>query len=303
MAIATTTDGTELYYEVKGSSTDPTILLVMGFTAQLTAWPERFVENLAARGFQVVLFDNRDCGLSSKSPGVFDGAVDLLFRAQAGEDVSAEAPYTLSDMANDAIAVLDAVGVAAAHVVGASMGGMISQHLAIEHADRVLSLTSIMSTTGNSEVGGGDPEVLAALLTPAPTERLASIAHGVEVNRMISGPLWERELAQERTAANWDRSFHPDGASYQIAAMAASGDRTEKLTTIDVPTLVLHGRADKLIGVSGGLATAEAIPEADLVVLGQMGHDLPELLWPQILDAITSNTQRAASDLTESPAA
>ncbi len=292
MPIATTSAGIELYYEVKGQSDNPTILLVMGFTAQLTAWPEGFVDGLVGRGFQVVLFDNRDCGLSSKSPGAFDGAVELLFRAQAGEDVSADAPYTLSDMASDALAVLDAVNVDAAHIVGASMGGMIVQHMAIEHPTRVLSMTSIMSTTGNGEVGTGDPEVMGALLTPAPLEREASIANGVEVNRLIAGPLWDRALAEERTAANWDRSFHPEGATYQIAAIAASGDRTEKLKSVRTPTLVLHGRADALISYSGGAATAEAIPEADLLILAQMGHDLPEALWPQTIDAIEANTKR-----------
>lgn len=292
MPIATTPDGIELYYEVKGSSADPTILLVMGFTAQLTAWPEGFVDGLTSRGYQVVSFDNRDCGLSSKSPGMFEGAIELLFRAQAGEDVSADAPYTLSDMANDAVAVMDAVEVDAAHIIGASMGGMIAQHMAIEHPDRVLSLTSIMSTTGNGEVGNGDPEVMGALLTPAPLEREASIAYGVEVNRLISGPLWDRALSEERTAENWDRSFHPAGATYQIAAIAASGDRTEKLASVKTPTLVLHGRADKLISYSGGVATADAIPEADLLILGQMGHDLPEPLWAQALNAIEANTRR-----------
>lgn len=293
MPIAQSVDSVDLYYEVKGRSDDPTIMLVMGFTAQLTAWPDGFVDALNSRGFRVVMFDNRDSGLSSKSEGTLDTAVDLLFRAQAGEDVSSEAPYTLTDMAADAMAVMDASETEAAHIVGASMGGMISQHLAMEHPERVMSLTSIMSTTGDGEVGGGDPEVLGALLAPAPLERDASIAHGVEVNRLIAGPLWDRALAEERTAFNWDRSFHPNGAGFQIGAMASSGDRTERLGSITAPTLVIHGRADTLISFSGGVATAEAIPGADLLLLAQMGHDLPEALWPQVCDAIEFNSKRS----------
>lgn len=294
MPTATTDSGTELYYEVKGRSDDPTLLLVMGFTAQLIAWPEGFVDLLTTRGFRVVMFDNRDSGLSSKTPGVLDAAVEMLFRAQAGEDVSTDVPYSLSDMAQDAIAVLDAAGAESAHVVGASMGAMISQHLAIEHADRVRSLTSIMSTTGDGSVGGGDPEVVAALVTPAPLERDASIAHGVEVNRLISGPLWDRALAAERTAEAWDRCFHPPGASFQLGAMAASGDRTERLRSVKAPTLVVHGRHDRLIDKSGGIATAEAIEHSDLLLLGQMGHDLPSAIWNQMADAITTNTMKAS---------
>lgn len=292
MAFATSADGTELFYEVRGRTDDPTMLMVTGFTAQLITWPNDLVDALTARGFRVVLFDNRDCGLSSKSSGTFDGAVELLLKAQAAQDVSGQSPYSLSDMANDAMAVLDQVGAGSAHIVGASMGGMIGQHLALEHPKRVRSLVSIMSTTGNSEVGAGDPMVLASLLTPGPLEREASIAHGVEVNRQISGPLWDRASAEERTAAGFDRSFHPDGASFQIAAMATSGDRTEQLTAVTAPTLVIHGREDKLIDFSAGLATAQAIPKSDLLLLGRMGHDLPEALWQQILDAIEHNTNR-----------
>jgi pimeloyl-ACP methyl ester carboxylesterase len=203
-----------------------------------------------------------------------------------------EAPYTLSAMAADAVGLLDALDIRAAHIVGASMGGMIVQTMAIEHPDRVLSLTSIMSTTGHTEVGQPDPESILALLSPAPTDREGAIKQNVETARVISGDLFDEETARSIATESYDRCFHPAGFAFQLVAIAASGDRTEGLAGVDVPTLVIHGRQDSLVTPSGGEATAAAIPGADLLVLGQMGHDLPERYWPQIADAIFNTAAR-----------
>lgn len=285
-------DGVRLHYEVTGDESGEPLLLVMGFTAQMTAWPDGFLHLLANAGFRVIRFDNRDCGLSTKSEGPPPNAPALMMRALSGEDVSVDVPYTLRDMALDGIAVLDDLGIDRAHVVGASMGGMIVQTMAFECPDRLLSVTSIMSTTGNPRVGQAEPEAMQALLTPPPEGREAAIAHAVRVNQRISGPLWDEGEALTRATNAYDRSFHPVGAAFQLAAIAASGDRTERLRSVQVPMLVIHGRVDPLITLSGGLATAEAVPGADLLVFGHMGHNLPALYWPQTVDAIAGLAQR-----------
>ena len=186
----------------------------------------------------------------------------------------------------DEVFVKKALDIGAAHIVGASMGGMIAQMIAIEHPDRVLSLTSIMSTTGASDMGQPDPEAMMALLTPPPTDREGAIASTVETSRIIGGSLFDEADARARAAEAYDRCFHPAGAAFQIAAIAATGDRTERLRQVQVPTLVIHGREDSLVTLSGGEATAAAVPGADLLVLGQMGHDIPRVYWPQVADAI-----------------
>jgi pimeloyl-ACP methyl ester carboxylesterase len=281
----------EICYESFGDDNAPTVLLVMGLGAQMTLWSAGFVSELLDRGFRVVRFDNRDCGLSSKSQGDPPDAATLLMAAMAGQPV--DAPYTLSDMAADAVGLLDRLGIGAAHIVGASMGGMIVQTVAIEHPDRVLSLTSIMSTTGDTSFGQADPEALTALLQPPPSDRTAAIARSVEVSRVIAGPLFDEADAQARAREAYDRSFHPVGTLFQIAAIAASGARTEYLKQLDVPTLVVHGREDSLINLSGGVHTAEVIPGADLLVFGQMGHDIPAIYLPQLADAIFGIACRA----------
>ncbi len=284
-------DDIEICYESFGPDEAPTCLLVMGLGAQMVVWPLGLISELLDRGFRVVRFDNRDVGLSTKSTGPVPDVAAIMAANAAGEAI--EAPYSLSDMAADAIALLDHLGIDQAHIVGASLGGMISQHIAIEHPDRVASLTSIMSTTGASDVGQSDPDALVALLTPAPVERHASIEHNVNVTRIIAGPLFDEEVAREGARERFDRSFTPDAGPFQIAAMAVSGDRTERLGSITCPTLVVHGQQDPLVTVSGGLATAAAIPGADLMVLADMGHDLPPLYWGQIADAITGIARRS----------
>jgi pimeloyl-ACP methyl ester carboxylesterase len=288
-------DGVQLHYETMGDADGVPLLLVMGFTAQLTAWPAGFCAALVDRGFRVVRLDNRDCGLSTKTEGPPPSAPALMLRSYAGEDITADVPYTLADMARDALAVLDDLGIERAHVVGASMGGMIVQELAAGFPDRLLSATSIMSTTGDTSVGQARPGVMEALMTPPPEGRDAVIAHAVGVNQKIAGPLWDEGEALARATAAYDRSFHPVGALFQMAAIAASGNRTERLRSVTVPTLVIHGREDPLIGLSGGLATAEAIPGADLLVLGHMGHNLPAKYWGQIAAAIGALAERGTS--------
>ncbi len=268
----------EICYESFGPDDAPALLLVMGLGAQMTLWSPGFVSELLDRGFRVIRFDNRDVGLSSKTAGDPPDVMALYAKSIAGEPV--DAPYTLSTMADDAVGLLDALGVEAAHIVGASMGGMIVQMMAIEHADRVLSMTSIMSTTGATDVGQPDPAAIGALLAPPATNREDAIASNVTTSRIIAGSLFDEDEARARAREGYDRCFHPAGPAFQIAAIAATGDRTERLRDLQVPTLVVHGREDPLVTLSGGEATAAAVPEADLLVFGKMGHDVPRSTGP-----------------------
>lgn len=284
----------DICYESYGPDDAPALLLVMGLGAQMTLWSPGFVSTLLERGFRVIRFDNRDVGLSTKSEGPPPDVMAIYASALAGEPV--DAPYTLSTMAADAVGLLDALGITAAHVVGASMGGMIVQMMAIEHPDRVLSMTSIMSTTGASDVGQPDPSAIQALLTPPPTERAGAVDATVAMSRIIGGSLFDEADARARATEAYDRCFHPAGAAFHIAAIAATGDRTERLRSVQIPTLVVHGREDPLVTPSGGEATAAAIPGADLVMLSRMGHDIPELYWPHIADAIVNTVEMAATN-------
>ena len=274
----------EICYESFGESDAPPLLLVMGLGAQMTSWSAGFVSELLDRGFRVIRFDNRDSGLSTKTDGPPPDVMAMYAAFAAGQPI--EAPYTLSLLAADAVGLLDALDIPAAHIVGASMGGMIVQTIAIEYPDRVLSLTSIMSTTGHTEVGQPDPEAMLALMSPVPEGRSAAIDATVNTSRLISGDLFDEVESRRLATESYDRCFHPAGTVFQIVAIAASGDRTAALEQLDVPTLVVHGRQDPLIALSGGEATAEAVPGADLLVFGLMGHDLPRRYWPQLADAI-----------------
>ena len=280
----------EICYESFGPSDAPPLLLVMGLGAQMTLWSPGFVSELLERGFRVIRFDNRDVGLSTKSDGDPPDVMALYAKSLAGEPV--EAPYTLSTMAADAVGLLDALDIPAAHIVGASMGGMIVQTMAIEHPDRVLSMTSIMSTTGAGDVGQPDPSAIGALLTPPPIDRDGAVEATVATSRIIGGSLFDEDDAQARAREAYDRCFNPAGSAFQIAAIAASGDRTERLGGVSIPTLVVHGREDPLVTLSGGEATAAAVPGADLLVFGRMGHDLPTVYLPQLADAILGNAER-----------
>ena len=287
---ATTANGITIEHESFGDPADEPLLLVMGLGAQLITWPVGFCEALTGRGFHVTRFDNRDVGLSSK---IEDGPAPDVMAAMTG-DVSSAA-YTLSDMAADAAGLLDALGIESAHVVGASMGGMIAQTMAIEHPARVRSLCSIMSTTGDPAAGPPSPDALTVLLRPPASTRDEAIANSVEAGKVIGSTAFPTsdEERVDRAAAAYDRCFYPVGIARQLVAVQASGDRTERLRALDVPTVVIHGTVDPLVQPAGGELTTKAIPGAGLLLVEGMGHDLPEGVWPTVIDAICANAARA----------
>jgi pimeloyl-ACP methyl ester carboxylesterase len=279
----------ELAYETFGDPADPPVLLVMGFATQMLGWPDEFCRLLAARNLFVVRFDNRDIGLSTH---LHDAPPPDVMAAVAGDTSSAS--YTLSEMAGDTVGLLDALGLTSAHLVGISMGGMIAQIVAIEHPERVRTLTSIMSTTGDPSVGGATPEALGALLAPAATTREEAQARAVAAYRVIGSPGYplDEEGLRERVGLSFDRAHDPAGVGRQLLAILASPDRTPRLGEIGVPALVIHGAQDALVNVSGGRATAAAIPGSELAVLEGMGHDLPRELWPELVDRIAAHVAR-----------
>jgi pimeloyl-ACP methyl ester carboxylesterase len=285
-------NGIELCYDEFGDPSDPPLLLIMGLGAQMIAWDDEFCQGLSGRGFRVIRFDNRDVGRSTwwDTPGL-----DLManvMKAMAGQPVTA--PYLLSDVAADAAGLLDALEIPAAHVVGASMGGMIAQTLAIEHPERVQTLTSIMSTTGDPDVGQPEPEMLAVLLQPAARGREAAIEMAVSSGRAIASPEhFDENRARARATLSYDRGFNPVGVGRQLLAVIASGPRSKRLAELNVPTLVIHGRGDRLVGFSGGERTAAVIPGAELLAIDDMAHDLPAAHWSQIIERITSLASRA----------
>ncbi len=282
-------NGIDLRYETLGNPDDPALLMIMGLGAQLVDWPAAFCEQLAGRGFHVVRFDNRDAGLST----AFDdlGMPDVA-AVMSGDPSTA--PYLLSDMADDAAGLLKALGIARAHVVGASMGGMIAQQLVIDHPDLAASLCSIMSTTGDRAVGHPTMEAAAVLMRPRGGTPDEIIAGAIASSRVIGSPGYPTaiEELQRRATAKIERSYRPVGTARQQAAIFASPDRTAALASVSVPTVVIHGEADPLIDVSGGRATAAAVPGAELLVIPGMGHDLPVELWPAVIDAIEANARR-----------
>ncbi|MDP4641270.1 MAG: alpha/beta fold hydrolase [Pseudomonadales bacterium] len=288
-----TANSISIEYETFGNPADRPLLLIMGLGAQLTRWPEAFCQLLAARGQYVVRFDNRDVGLSQK----FDAAgvpnmAQIFAQAMAGESVSAA--YNLSDMASDAAGLLDALGITAAHVCGASMGGMIAQVMALEHGARVKSLTSIMSTTGNPTLPSATPAASAALMSAAGTKLEEVLARAVTVARATGGsafPVTDAEIRQ-RAQADFERSFYPVGVARHMAAIAATGNRKPRLQTLVMPTLVLHGKDDPLVPLTGGIDTHEAISGSILKVFEGMGHNLPEPLWPELVLAISDHTEQ-----------
>jgi pimeloyl-ACP methyl ester carboxylesterase len=269
----------DIAYERFGDPGSPPVLLVMGLGTQMLGWPDGFCEALAGRGFHVIRFDNRDIGLSSH---LTDAPPPDVRAALQGD--SSTASYTLSDMAGDVVGLLDALGLEGAHLVGASMGGMIAQTLVIEHPECVRSLTSIMSSTGDQSVGQATRRALAALLSPPAATRAETIERTVAIVRVIGSPGFDLDEAELRwrTGIAYDRSNDPVGVARQLVAIAASGDRTSALRSVSVPALVLHGADDPLVDVSGGRATAAAIPGAELIVFDGMGHNLPRELWAEI---------------------
>jgi pimeloyl-ACP methyl ester carboxylesterase len=279
--------GINLCYETFGDPSDPSALLVMGLGTQMIAWHEDFCRELAERGLHVVRFDNRDIGHSTHLSGAPPTIVQLLARSPRA------ARYSLADMAEDAAGLLDELSLAPAHVIGASMGGMIAQTLAARHPGSVRSLVSIMSNTGSRLSGQPSLRVYSTFLRVAPREREAFIEHMVGVFELIGSPGELRDLDQVRAlvAASYDRDHDPAGPGRQLAAILAGGNRTAELRRISAPTLVIHGTADRLVGFSGGRATARAIRGARLMPVEGMGHDLPRPLWPQLIDAIATHTR------------
>ncbi len=288
MTSAALPSGIELEYDTFGSPDDPALLLVMGFTAQMIAWDEQFCRQLAERGRYVIRFDNRDCGLSTKLDGHAIDPMAVMAAALGGGELP-PVPYTLSDMAADGVGLLDHLGIGEAHVAGASMGGMIVQTMAIEHPDRLLSVTSIMSTIGDTAYGAPTPEAIQVLLTPPPPTRDEMIARSAEFRVWASKRYFDAELTAQMAARSFDRSYYPEGATRQLAAIYASGDRTGQLRSVTVPMLVIHGLDDTLINPSGGRRTAELVPGAHLLELADMGHDLPAPLWPLVTGAIVAH--------------
>lgn len=276
--------GIDIAYQRLGNRDAPLVLLIMGVAAQSIHWPDAFCHGLVDRGLQVIRFDNRDAGLSTH---LTDAPPPDLPAALAGDLSSVS--YTLSDMAADAVGLLDALGLAQAHVVGASMGGAIAQTAAIEHPSRVRSLTSMMSTTGNMAVGQPSPDVLREVFSGLPANtRDEVIQQRVRASRAVGSPGYpsdEKEVAALAGRA-YDRCHDPIGIARQAIATVASGDRTERLRHLDVPTLVIHGLADRMVDVSGGRATAEAIPGAELVLIEGLGHNLPPGLRSQLAERI-----------------
>ena len=291
----TTANGIEIHYEEQGDPAAPAMLLIMGFGAQLMLWPDELVEALAAQGFRVIRYDNRDVGLSQKFDGVkAPGFVKMTLLSKIG--FTPKVPYTLADMVDDGVGLLDALGIERAHIVGASMGGMIAQHVAARHPDRCLSLTTVFSTTGNPKLPPARPEAMKALITrPDSTEEGVLVEHGMMLARTIGSPGYPapEDRLRERTLASVRRSFYPEGPTRHLSAIVADGDRRAMLRDIAVPTLVLHGEDDPLVPCEGGRDTAASIPGAKLKTIPGWGHDLPLELVDELAGAIGEHARQS----------
>jgi len=290
-----TANGIQIEYETFGNPSGRPLLLIIGLGGQLIFWDEALCRDLAGRGHYVIRFDNRDAGLSTK----FDKAgvpniVEIFGKMMRGQKIGA--PYTLDDMADDAAGLLDALGIQRAHICGMSMGGMIAQTMAIRHPSRLRSLISIYSTTGNPELPQAKPEVMGLLIAPPPKEREAFSKHMVGLFKAISGPGFpvDEEWTGKILGRSYERCFYPQGMMRQLVAILAHGNRKPALTSVRVPTLVIHGTEDPLVPVEGGKDTAQAIPGAQLMLIEGMGHDLPHGgAWPCIVEAVAAHTMRA----------
>jgi pimeloyl-ACP methyl ester carboxylesterase len=292
MGRAATDHGIELQYETYGDPSDPPLLLINGLGAQLISWPDRFARLLAGGSRHVIVFDNRDCGLSSRLDGE---AVDLpavISALRNGDPASARslAPYSLSDMAGDAAGLLSVLGIERAHVLGASLGGAVAQTVAIEHPDRCLSLTSMMSNTGEPEYGQSTPEAMRALMKPSQSDREGYIEGAAASLVWRSKKYPGLDAALGLAAESYDRCYYPEGITRQMAAMITSGSRADGLRQLRLPTLVIHGTDDTLITPTGGERTAALVPGARYLLVQDMGHDRPEPLWPTLSAAILEHT-------------
>lgn len=280
----------ELAYETFGDPTHTPVLLVSGLGSQMISYADELCAGIAARGLFVIRFDNRDVGLSTH---LHSAGTPRLGDVRRGDRSSVQ--YELADMAADTAGLIEVLGLDSVHLVGVSMGGMIAQRVAITYPDRVRSLTSIMSTTGDRSVGGASEAAQAVLYAPPAHDRDAAIQRQLETSRVIGSPGFplDEEAVRARAGLAYDRAHDPAGVARQMAAIVTSPDRTADLGRVAVPTLVIHGSDDALVNVSGGRATAAAVPGAELVVIDGMGHDLPRALWPDLTDRITAHIARA----------
>ncbi len=289
-------NGIELAYDEFGERRAPVILLIMGLGTQMIAWPEEFCSGLAARGYRVIRFDNRDIGLSQKMEGA--GVPNVIkIAAFSRLNLSLKVPYRLADMALDAIGLLDALDIKSAHIVGASMGGMIAQLMAGHFPSRVLSLTSIMSTSGRKSLPGVERKVaLHMLRRPVSADIQDVLAYSMRTWRLIGSPAYQPTdtVLREKISLSLKRSFYPAGSRRQMAAILASGDRVAVLRKITAPTLVIHGKADPLVPVAGGIDTAHLVRGAKLELIDGMGHDLPQPLLAHFVELITAHAGAAA---------
>jgi pimeloyl-ACP methyl ester carboxylesterase len=282
----------EIFYETFGSPSDPPLLLVNGLGSQCINFRSEWCEQFAAAGHFVIRYDNRDVGLSTKFSAVAPDVLGLVRALAGGADRAVvDVPYRLTDMAADGLAVLDDLSLERAHVMGVSMGGMIVQTMAIENPDRLLSLTSVMSTTGDSDVGQSSAEAQRRIMSPPATDRDSFIANHLEGLRIWGSPAcYDEERLTANAAEAFDRCFDPAGTARQMMAIVSSGSRTAALASVRMPTLVLHGDADTLVDQSGGRRTAEAVPGARFVLLEGMGHDYPPEYWDRIVDLLRAHT-------------
>jgi pimeloyl-ACP methyl ester carboxylesterase len=298
--LVTLPSGIEICYQTFGDPDAAPLLLVMGLSGPMTWWPLELCHRLVDAGFFVIRYDNRDTGRSTKLDRHYVSRKHLV-RAALGR--RSAAPYTLSDMAEDGLGILDHLGVDAAHVAGVSMGGMIAQTMAVEHPDRVLSLTSVMSTTGRRLSGYQDPLLLPALLRRAARTKDQYVEGSLMFWRRIASPGYPTtaEAARQRAAETWERGISITGSARQIMAILTQPDRTAALAGVRVPTTVVHGLSDRMVHVSGGRTTARAIPDAELRLVPGMGHDLPEGLFGQLVDAISSSARRSSRPPSAAP--
>lgn len=295
-------NGIDLEYDTFGDASAPPVLLVMGLGAQMVGWDEAFCRQLASQGFYIIRFDNRDIGLSTKLRSA--GPVDLkqvFLDQKLGRPI--KATYRLSDMALDAVGLLDALHIRAAHVAGVSMGGMIAQEMAIDHPEHVLSLTSIMSSTWDPNLPGPTWEVSRAFGKPPGTTREEVVQRDIEIFRILNGseiPFDEARM-RELVGQSFDRCYYPEGLGRQLVAIMASGSRKERLRKVTAPTLVMHGEADPLIPKEGGIDTANSIPGAKLVLIPGLGHNLPKAVWDRLIGGIVENAKRAGPPTASAP--
>jgi pimeloyl-ACP methyl ester carboxylesterase len=289
-------NGIDLCYEIFGDPTAEPMILIMGLGSQMIHWEDEFCRQLAARGFRVIRFDNRDIGKSSKlSGGKPLTALELLKLRLL--KIPVKAPYRLSDMAEDTVGLMDALGIASAHIVGLSMGGMIAQEIAITFPERVRSLISIMSTTGNPDLPQPSNEAVSLLTEPQPKSRDEYIARFKRNSRVLRAGRFPEDEALDGSRAErvFDRGLNPDGVGRQIRAVLASGSRKERLSKVKAPTLVIHGTADPLVDPKAGQDTAVSIPGAKLMIVQGMGHAIPMPIWPEIIDAIDKHAHGASA--------